>query len=40
MWDSLESQGPRGNQVILHQPGRAWESLDKKVIGETQASKA
>lgn len=40
LWGSLESQGPRGNLVILHQPGRAWELLDKKVIGETRASKA
>lgn len=39
-WGSLESQGPRENRVILHQPGRAWELLDKKVIGETLASKA
>lgn len=40
MWGSLESLGPRENQVILHQPQRAWELLDKKVIGETPASKA
>lgn len=40
LWGSLESQGPRGNLVILHQPGRAWELLDKKVIGETLAFKA
>lgn len=39
-WASLESQAPRGNRVILHQPGRSWELLDKKVIGETLASKA
>lgn len=40
LWGSLESQGPKGNLVILHQPGRAFELQDKKVIGETLASKA
>lgn len=38
-WGSLESQGPRGNQVILHQLGRAWELLARRVIGENLASK-
>lgn len=40
LWGSLESQDPRGSQAILHQPRRAWELLDGKVIGETLASKA
>lgn len=39
-WGSLESQGLRGNRVILHQPGRTWELWDRKVIGETLVSKA
>lgn len=39
-WGSLESQGPRENQVILHQLGRTWELLARRVIGETPASKA
>lgn len=40
LWGSLESQGRRGNQGILPQPGMAGEVLDKKVIRETLAYKA
>lgn len=40
LWGCLENQGPRENQVIQLRSGRAWDLPDRKVIGETLASKA